>query len=85
VDAPEIYPVVQEGGLHARLCLVQLALGRLCRVRATRAWPDPYGRMIAHVRVEGVDLGYRMLQLHAVRPWPGVRGAAGLAAGVPKV
>lgn len=57
IDAPEI---CQLGGEASRAVLVQRALHR--RVEVTVGGHDIYGRALAHIRLDGNDLGAQMVR-----------------------
>lgn len=69
IDAAEMKPIPTPAALAARLALVSLALGREVGIVPRRAWPDPYGRMIAEVWSGEQDCGRALLDRGLVTPW----------------
>ena len=76
LDAPEV-------GSHAR-CPAELAAGEAARAevadligraRRVEAHPtgrrDRYGRVVAYIEIDGVDLGARLIERGLARPWYG--------------
>lgn len=61
IDAAELRPYPTAAGVAARDALIRLVGGRVVEVIPRRAWPDPYGRMIADIRVEGRDVAHEMI------------------------
>lgn len=78
VDAPEIgrakCPLEKAAGLSAKAHAERM-IGRAKRVVATDEGRDRYGRTLAHVRVDGVDLGDALVASGHARRWtpPGPR------------
>jgi len=69
IDAPELRPRVEPGALAAQAALARLVVGQVVQVTPRRAWPDPYGRIIADVHVAGGDVALIMVMGGFVRPY----------------
>lgn len=83
IDAPEI-----EGSCPEESALAQQAKQRLAelldggRIEIARQGADRYGRTLAAIRVDGVDVGDRLVHEGLARTWAG-RREAWCPAGVP--
>ena len=63
LDAPELYPKSQPGGMAAKQALEQLTASQPLTVCPTHSWPDKYGRMIARVGTSlTADLSLEMIR-----------------------
>jgi hypothetical protein len=62
LDAAELRPAVQPGAVAARAALARLVSNRTLTIVPTRNWPDPYGRLIAEVWTEGVNVTNEMIE-----------------------
>jgi endonuclease YncB( thermonuclease family) len=62
IDAPEIFPTTQPGAVAAQLALRRLCAATPLMVRPTRRWPDLYGRMLARVTANGLDVSTELLK-----------------------
>lgn len=51
----------------------RLARGRIDLIRDQEQSMDRYGRILALVKVHGVDLGVALIQAGLARPWEGKR------------
>lgn len=84
IDAPEI--VARRGapeddgwraanlpGIAARLHLMNIVGDRAAKIKPTRAWTDPYGRVIARMRKGDVDVGCAMLDAGHAKVWTDYR------------
>ncbi|MFN7192344.1 MAG: thermonuclease family protein [Rhodospirillales bacterium] len=81
IDAAEMPPhskcaLEADLAIRAKLFVVdRLARGRVELVRDQKRPRDRYGRTLALVRVDGVDLGEQLIQVGLARPWEGKRRA----------
>jgi micrococcal nuclease len=79
IDAAEMPPhakcaVEADLAIRAKLFVIdRLARGRVDLVRDQKRPKDRYGRTLALVRVDGVDLGEALIQAGLARPWEGKR------------
>ncbi len=81
IDAAEMPPHSKcafeaDLAIRAKLFVVdRLARGRVELVRDQKRSRDRYGRTLALVRVDGVDLGEQLIRAGLARPWEGKRRA----------
>ncbi|MCZ8312355.1 MAG: thermonuclease family protein [Magnetospirillum sp.] len=81
IDAAEMPPHARcaheaDLAIRAKLFIVdRLARGRIELVRDQKRPRDRYGRTLALVKVDGVDLGEALIQAGLARPWEGKRRA----------
>jgi endonuclease YncB( thermonuclease family) len=79
VDAAELPPHAKcafeaDLAIRSKLFVVdRLARGRVELVRDQKRPRDRYGRTLALVKVDGVDLGEALIQAGLARPWDGKR------------
>lgn len=77
IDTPEIRgkcPSEKQLAQDAkRVAAVMLANAQDIRFAAVQPKLDQYGRILANVVVDGVDLGERLVELQLARPWDGAR------------
>jgi endonuclease YncB( thermonuclease family) len=69
IDAPELYPRPQPGSVAATYALAKLVENRDVAIIPTRRWPDPYGRMIARVYIDGADVSVLMVRAGHAQVW----------------
>jgi endonuclease YncB( thermonuclease family) len=69
IDAAEMHPFASPTAVTAKLFLEHLVDGQLVEIIPRRTWPDPYGRMIADVRVGGKDVSTELLAAGVVVPY----------------
>lgn len=62
IDAPELRGANRQRAIWSRDALAQLILGLQVTIQPTRIWRDPYSRIIARVRLGGVDVGAWLIQ-----------------------
>jgi len=75
IDAPEIHPchcqLECDLGYRAKEYVERFLSGPIVLERASRV--DKYGRTLARVSVDGVDLGEALIAAGLARPWEGRR------------
>lgn len=69
IDAAERRPHSSPAAESAWLALSNLALSKSAIVIPRLTWPDCYGRIVADVLVDGLDLSTGLLRLGVVVPW----------------
>lgn len=80
IDAPEIQPKTNAvsaqcwraenaPGVWARAHLMNIVAERVVLVKASKAWTDPYGRIIGRVRVGAIDVSSKMVMDGHASPW----------------
>jgi endonuclease YncB( thermonuclease family) len=69
LDAPELRPTPQPGALAAQRALSAMVRGMPVTISPTRTWPDPYGRIIARVRIGGQDVTKTMIAGGWAKPY----------------
>jgi endonuclease YncB( thermonuclease family) len=69
IDAAEMHPFASPAAVAAKLFLEHLVDGKEVEVIPRRSWPDPYGRIIADVRIRGMDVSTELLAAGAVVPY----------------
>lgn len=62
IDAPELRPHPEPGALAAQAALGRLAQFQELEIIPRRSWPDPYGRLIADIRVDNHDVAQTLIQ-----------------------
>lgn len=69
LDAPELKGPQACQGLTAKLALAAMIEGRDVKLGVKKTWPDKYGRVIAEVYHDGVNVTDRMVHLHYGTFW----------------
>lgn len=69
IDAPELSGVHRGAGLDAKSHLTRLCTHRELWFVIQKAWPDRYGRVLAEVTCENVNLSDAMLRSGLARPY----------------
>lgn len=68
LDAPELRAIDPKPGLASRQALSDLVLLQRLEIMPTRIWRDPYNRIIARVRLAGLDVNTWLIVNGWARP-----------------
>jgi len=69
IDAAEMRPHPTQAAVTAKHFLEHLVDGHEVEIIPRRTWPDPYGRIIADVRIGGKDVSTELLAAGVVTPY----------------
>jgi endonuclease YncB( thermonuclease family) len=72
IDAAEMRPHPTQAAVTAKHFLQHLVDGKEVEVIPRRSWPDPYGRILADVRIGGKDVSTELLAAGVVVPYNAV-------------
>lgn len=69
IDAPELKGPDRAAAERSKAILAAACQGAALKLGVNRSWPDKYGRVIAEVIVNGVNMSDMMLAYGAAQKW----------------